>query len=419
MPTPAAHCPVPGPSPHVRGCLALALALLLPACGRNSSTTSAPAAPAPVAVALVPLATRSVDRFVDITGTLYGEEELTVAAEVEGRVIATHVDLGDVATSGSTLAQIEPTDYELAIEEQRAGLTAALAKLGLSELPTSELDLSQVPAVARASASLANAAARLERARKLFDRDPPMMSAQDFADIETEHTVAQTNVSVERLNAQSLLAEARVRASALRIAQQRLEDTTVVAPPEKQLNYRIAARLVSVGEIVSPGQAMFRLVASDRVKFRGAVPERLIAQIRVGARARLQAEGAAEQLEGVVARISPAVDVATRTFDVEIDADNTSATLKPGSFVRASILVGTTPDALFVPSTAVADFAGTERIYSEKDGKAVEHRVRLGPPDRGTRELLDPLPGITHIIADPRGIAPGTPVAPTRETTGR
>ena len=78
--------------------------------------------------------------------------------------------------------------------------------------------------------------------------------------------------------------------------------------------------------------------------------------------------------------------------------------------MRAKILVATQQDARFVPDTAVAEFAGTQRVFSVKDGKAVEHRVRLGRSADGARELLDPLPDVTEVIVAPRGLGPGTRV---------
>lgn len=397
---------------------AVAAVSLFASCERQAPAAAPSAAQSPTAVQLVPIAVHPIDRFVEVTGTLHGEEELVVSAEVPGRIVEVAADLGDTAASGSILAQIDRTDYQLAVEEQRSALSAALAKLGLSEIPEGEIDLEMVPVVARAQASLANAKARLDRARKLFERQPPMMSAQDFADIETEHAVAATSASVERLNAQSLLADARVKASAVRIAEQRLADSTVLAPRERELKFKVAKRLVSTGEVVAQGQPLFRLVASDRIKFRGSVPERFASQIVAGAVARLHLDGFDEPFQGVVARVSPAVDVASRTFEIEIEADNADGRLKPGSFARAEILVSTQVDAKFVPEDAVTEFAGTQRIFSVKDGKAVEHRVQLGPASGGEREILDAIPSLTHVIANPRALAPNTPVTVTGTPSG-
>jgi hypothetical protein len=85
-------------------------------------------------------------------------------------------------------------------------------------------------AEARALAEASNAQSKLERARLLFDRDPPLLSAQDFADIQTRFEVATTTVGVERLNAQALLADALAKSSTLQVAMARLADPTMTPP---------------------------------------------------------------------------------------------------------------------------------------------------------------------------------------------
>lgn len=379
-----------------------------PANGGAGGGATAPQEPRPVS--LVGVTTRPADRSIEITGTLFGEEEVTIAAEVAGRVVEVEADLGDAAEHGTLLSRIDPTDYELAVEEQRAALLTALAKIGLDELPSGEVDLEALPIVARARAQSENARSRLERARKLYERTPPLISEQDFADIQTQYEVATTSVSVERLNAKSLVAEARARASSLRQAEQRLSDTRVIAPAEKPLTFRVAARHVSVGEVVSPGQAMFRLVASDRVKFRGQVPERYLRDVATGASAELVSTAFPEPFTAEVARVSPAIDVQTRSFEVEVEAANLEGRLKPGSFMLARIKTGTKADAKFVPESAILQFAGVQRVFSVRDGKVVEHRVRLGTPDGGTRELLDGLEGVESVIDRPRGLSAGMAV---------
>jgi RND family efflux transporter MFP subunit len=359
-------------------------------------------------VRMVPVVNRPLDRFVEVTGTLFGEEDVTVAAEVPGRIVQISSDLGDQVAHGVTLAVIDPTDYELAVEEQRAALLAALAKIGLGELPEGNIDLSVLPLVSRAIAQESNAKARLDRARRLYERTPPLISEQDFADIQTQHEVAHTVVEGERLTAQSLLADARVRASALRQAEQRLRDTRVIAPTEMPLSYRVAARSVSVGEIVAQGQPMFRLVASDRVKFRGLVPERFARDIKPGAAASISIDGFPDPFDAAVSRIAPAVDIATRSFGIEIEAANPQGALKPGSFARARILSGTDPAARLVPESATVQFAGVQRAFSVREGKVVEHRVRLGRADAGLVEVLDLPAGIDAVIDRPaRGIGQG------------
>ena len=362
-------------------------------------------------VRLTGIQTRPAERFVEITGTVFGEEEVDLSAEVPGRVVAIHAQLGDIVPHGGLLAQIDPTDFQLAVEEQRAALTAALARIGLDSLPEGEIEFSKLPVVARADAQQSNASARLDRARKLYERTPPLISEQDFADIQTQQEVASTSAAVERLTARSLVAEARVRDSSLRTALQRLKDTEVRAPAETGLNYRVAARRASVGEIVTEGRALYRLVASDRVTFRGLVPERFAAAVSANARAQILLDVSPVPFEAAVSRVSPAVDIATRSFEVEIEAENKDGRLKPGSFARAKIFVGTDPQARFVPTTAVYQFAGVSRLYAVRDGKVVEHRVEVGEVSDGMRELLKAPADLVQVIDAPRALREGLAVA--------
>lgn len=364
----------------------------------------------PREVSLVPVTTKPSERHVEITGTLFGDEDVTISAKVPGRVLRVDADLGDQISPGDAIAAVDPTDYALAVQERQAAFQADLAKLGIDELPTGDFDVSALPVVARAEAEARNAEARLERARRLFDRTPPLLSEQDFADIQTQSQVARTSAAVERLNAMSLVADARVSAAALQIARQRLADSTITVPTEPVLSYQVASRMISVGELVSANQPLFRLVAVDRVKFRGQVPERFAPHIRAGASASLIADAYPEPFVASVSRISPAVDPQTRSFSVEIVADNANRRLMPGSFVRARIVTGVEQDARFVPASAVAQFAGVTRVFSVQDGKVVEHRVTLGPLADGMHEVVSGLEGVNAVIDTPRGLGQGAPV---------
>lgn len=375
----------------------------------GSQSQSAKAEPAEVRVA--PVSVIPTERFLDLTGTLYGQEEVTVSAKVAGRIVAVLADLGDDVDHGGKLAQVDTTDYVLAIEEARSSLRAALARLGLTELPAGQVDLASLPVIARAEAQAANAIARLTRARKLYDRQPPLISEQEFADIQTQSDVAQTEVQSERINAQAQLADAGVRHAALRLAEQRLADASIIAPAELPLRFRVASRRVSVGEYVAAGTPLFRLVAIERVKFRGSVPERFAGQIVVGAPAQLVAEGFAQPFEARVVRISPAIDAASRAFEIEIEASNAEGRLKPGGFLRARVRTGIDQAARYVPAASLSQFTGVQRVFAVRDGKVAEFKVRTGETRGELVEVLDLPSEVTAVISPSRrGLAPGAAV---------
>jgi len=380
----------------------------------NAAPTAPPAAPVMVELALVQR--RPVNRAIDVTGTLHGEEETVISSKLSGRVSQVLKDVGDPVQRGGTLAQIEPTDYELTLRERKASLAASLAKVGLNEVPGDELDIEQLPTVQRARAEADNAQSRYQRARQLFEQAPPVISEQDNADVRTTWEVAARNAEVELLNVRAFIAEARTSAAAVAIAEQRLADTAVRTPGsqgEQGPSYVVAERLVSLGEYVNAGTQMFRLVASGLIKFRADVPERYAGQLQIGQEARVWVEAYADPVFGKVARVSPQIDRSNRMFNIEVHVPNTDGRLKPGAFARGSVVTRVEESVPFVPVNAVVTFAGVQKVFSVKDGKAVEHRVQLGVREEGLIEVIGDFAVSEVVTAGAGGLAPGVGVTVT------
>ena len=92
----------------MRGTIYLTLPFLLAAtvgCGtdvKGESTTAGAAAP-PIAVSSAsPPSSDPIQRFLEVTGTLAAQEEAEVAAEVQGRVVATPVERGTRVAEGDS-----------------------------------------------------------------------------------------------------------------------------------------------------------------------------------------------------------------------------------------------------------------------------------------------------------------------------
>lgn len=373
--------------------------------------------PQPVAVTLAPTRIQSVQRSVSVVGTLYGDEETSISAKVAGRVIAIFQDVGDRVSAGAALAQIESIDYELAKAQRETALAATLARLGLEQLPEGDFDPTNLPTVVRAKRQAENAEARLRRGKTLFEQQPPLISEQDYADLETAYDVARSNYDVELLTARSTLAEALSKKSELDSAEQRLADTTVRAPEpasdqvQGPREYAVAERLVSVGEYVREGTPLFRLVADNPIKFRAQVPERYIGRVTTGQTVHVRTEAYTDSFTGQVARISPQVDPASRTFLIEVVVDNADGRLKPGAFARGEVFTHTDEDVLFVPQQAVQVFAGIRKVFTIKDGKAVEHTIETGVRDGDFIEVVKGMPQASHVVVTGMArLSTGTPV---------
>src|SRR3954471_373478 len=244
---------------------AVAIASTLTACDRKSQAQPPPRSATTVPVVLKPVKMLPVQRSVDVVGTLYGDEETVVSAKVPGRIIALYKDVGDTVSPGEPLVQLKPNDYQLNVNKAQLSMEEALAKLGLKELPSKDFDVTKVPTVVRAKLQAENAEAKYNRGKKLFESKPPLMSEQDFADLETALRVARSAYDVELLITRALVAEALSLKGDLDIAAQRLTDATTRAPstpeattqpvdtgraPSEAHTYVVTARYVNVGELV-------------------------------------------------------------------------------------------------------------------------------------------------------------------------
>ncbi len=346
-----------------------------PASGQGASGGAATRPSEAVKVASARIEFASLPDTIELIGSLYGDEESSISAKVPGRIMELSVDLGDRVEAGALLARIDPTDYKLSISQRELAMREALSRLGLSEMPDASFDPTQVPTVLRASLQADNAKARLDRSRKLFEQEPPLLSAQDFADISTQYEVARKDADVAKLEAESALALARSREADLVAARQQLTDTEVRAPASKA--WSISRRDVATGEYVQTGAPLFQLVVVDPIRMRATVPEKFGARVKLDQRVDVRIEGLETVRTGKVRRISPAVDPQSRTFAVEIELLNTDQLLRPGAFARGTLVVGTQENVAMVPEDAVRSFAGIDRVFTVDNGKAKAHTITI------------------------------------------
>jgi membrane fusion protein (multidrug efflux system) len=113
---------------------------------------------------------------------------------------------------------------------------------------------------------------------------------------------------------------------------------------------------------------------------------------------------------GKVVRLGPAIDRLTRTLLVEAEVPNAQGVLLPGGFCRARIVLEPDPAAVALPRSAVVSFAGVDRTFTVKDGRAQQRLLTLG---QKAGELVEIRKGITageQVIADPRGLVHGSTV---------
>jgi RND family efflux transporter MFP subunit len=397
--------------PYLPLCMALAA---LGACSKSDAQSppaakAAPAPAAPGAIKPVPITVaraeaREVQRSVETVGSLVAWQETQVRTEQPGTIARLHVDLGDPVTKGKVLAEYDAREFELAVAQTEADLLSAQQSASRARTTVSSSEavlrrtrdaLSALQAeVARNRSQLEWAKSELERNQELYRRE--LIAARDVDNARNGYNVAAAQLAVaentmalhpdqvriaeaqiESDRAAQRVADAEVsrREAALGITKKRLGDTTIRAP----FAGLIAKRLINAGEYVKENTGVFNLVALDPLKYTGAIPERYAPELKIGQRIELTVEAyPGQSFPGQVTRLSPAVEVQTRSLALEGRVGNGDGKLRPGFFTKGVVLSRKDAAVAFVPAEALVYSVGISKVFVVADGKAQERIVKAG-----------------------------------------
>jgi membrane fusion protein (multidrug efflux system) len=348
--------------------LASTLAAMTTGCHTEATARAEAAAAQPerLQVEVVAAGEREVTRAVDVQGALFPREHTIIASEITGPVAEVLADFGDAVEAGQPLLKIDPREYRLKSESARASFE-------------------------QANARVAHAQADYDRGRELHTEK--MMATSQFDQLSAGLKVAQ--------------ADAEAADKALGLANKKLGDCIVRAP----FKGFVQKRMVSLGEYVNPGDKLYEFIAIDPMKLRAPIPERFVPLAHVGLELSLTVEAAqGRNYSGHVTRIAPALDEASRTLLVEAEVPNPDGSLKPGYFAHVRVSLGQ-GRGLFVPESAVARYAGVERVFVIKNGIARSREVATGVQLGDQIEIVKGLASGEQVaISDIDRLADGAPV---------
>jgi RND family efflux transporter MFP subunit len=120
-----------------------------------------------------------------------------------------------------------------------------------------------------------------------------------------------------------------------------------------------------------------------------------------------------EVFKGTITRINPAINPTSRTFEIEVKLPNPDERLRPGMYVRARIVLGAT-SGILIPRSAALRQLGSASYYGFVVVDGVAHRVDLtiGKEFDSLVEIVRGLSPGDHLITKGQGIVKdGAPVA--------
>ena len=385
---------------HVRLSLlsgAALAALLSAACsGERTSAAALPEPPAPVAIQIANVESRSIDRFLRVTGSLAADEQADVAAETGGRVIGTPVERGSRVAAGAVLIRISATEADAALREADANAAQLEARLGLAA--GQAFDPVRVPDVLNAKAALDWAEADFNRIKALVDQK--VVSQAEYEQRLTQVQAARQQYQTALNGAQQAFRSLQAARARVDMARKSSADTLVRAP----FSGIVAERLVSTGDYVTRGTKIAKVVRIDPVRVELTVPEQYLSLVKAGQPVRLSVDAyPGEVFSATVRFVSPSLKANQRALTVEAIAQNSDNRLKPGLFVTALLQQPAPAPAMLVPVSAVETVAGTSRVYVLSGDKVEERIVTIGEKVGDRVELATGIKAGEQVAANPRG----------------
>lgn len=159
--------------------------------------------------------------------------------------------------------------------------------------------------------------------------------------------------------------------------------------------------VLTVGQITPIVKVMIHPAEADMTKIKRGMPVTVTFDAFPG-----------EEFAAKVSRIYPTIDPATRTFQAEIDIQNSKAEILPGMFARVNITLGE-QNNIVVPDRAVVKQTGSgnKYVYVYNGGTVKFVRVELGQRLGAEYEVLSGLvDGDSVVIAGQNGLADGVAV---------
>jgi len=146
--------------------------------------------------------------------------------------------------------------------------------------------------------------------------------------------------------------------------------------------------------MANPGQPLVMLEQTGVMKVRAGLGEKDVDLVDVGADVRVKVTSLDQAAYTVpVARILPAANPMSRTFDLEAYIPNQDGRLKTGMFARVEVAVGSR-DAVLVPAAALHPRGQLTGVWLVDDAQTAHLRwIRTGRSHGDEIEVLSGLQG--------------------------
>lgn len=353
--------------------LVIVFGLVLSSCDRQGNSPAEQAKGSEADVEFVPVETYRIRageivETVSATGTVQPFRAVVVASETSGRITRVSFEVGDRVEAGALLVQLDDELKRLALDQAKAQRL-------------------------QAEVTYEKAVKDMERHERLF----------------AEGNITEYELEVTRLAEQ--VAEATYLSAEVshKMARRQLADTRIISP----IDGVVAERTVELGETVSAGAPIAKIVDIDRLRVRIGLPEEQIVRVHQGQEVTLSIDAyPGRTFHGQVFTVGPEASPDTRTFPVEVIVQNSSENpLRSGMVARVDVAVDVIRDVPLIPRDAILERSGKYIAFVVNGEKALKRTLDLGTQSAEMVEIRNGVAaGEDVVVVGQENLSDGTKV---------
>jgi len=277
----------------------------------------------------------------DFNGDVMAIQQADIFSKVNGNIERICVDMGAAVKRDQLLAVIDSTELYQQVQQT--------------------------------SATYYNTRVLYTRNRQLYEQK--LVAKQDLDNAEAQMKVALANFET----AKTRIGYARITAPFAGIVTKRFLDEGAL--------------------VATSNTTLFTLMDLDSVKVIVNILEKDVPQISIGKTAKIVVDAFPGTVyDGVITRLSQAIDLSTRTMAVEVGVPNKDHSLKPGMYATVTLTLAEHQNAVTVPTEAVLTDNNGTFVYTFQNNTAKRTPVTIGIERKSRLEVLSGLTGSEDII---------------------
>jgi multidrug efflux pump subunit AcrA (membrane-fusion protein) len=330
-------------------------------------------------VEVAPVTQGLIEERIIRNGDIAPHAQVTIYSKVQGWVAVIHVREGDLVKPGEEIVTLDKREAEAVVAQAQASLEAAKARSKLVMATAEETIQSQV---LQAKANMELADVELKRARTLFQKD--LVARQRLDEAEMKYGVAKAgyDLAMNHLRQKTwendvALAQAQVNQAqaTLELNKAQLGNLIILSP----MKGGVTKRFVDPGTMVKDTTPILTLMDLSEMKMMVNVIEREFIHLEKGQPVKITITAFPDRVfTGSIQIVNPALDLQSRTAEIQISIPNPDFVLKPGMFGRAEIILRSNPQAVLAPIQSVLTEIDKDFVFVLKEDKAFRRPVRKG-----------------------------------------